>query len=110
MAFPRKFQALLEIEKEDMPPPKHLWLVWAVCGCSADACGWQGWILEGAFSTSEPTVGPTYLVPGSYESSCPMCHRELFRTAAAYRFDVSSTQIQPLIPGIDYKTTSIEFE
>lgn len=39
MSFPRKFQGILEIEQGDAPAPDYVWLVYAVCACSDEACG-----------------------------------------------------------------------
>jgi hypothetical protein len=47
MAFPRKFQNLLEIERGDVPNPDY------VCAISPHACGWGGWMIEAAFQNGD---------------------------------------------------------
>ena len=107
MGFPRKFKHLLEIDREDMPPPKQVILTYSVCATHRDACEWQGWILEAAFNTSEVTCGPDHLLPSNYSSKCPRCGSDLFGTDASYRFDPSSQQ--KLLP-FDFETAPMEYD
>jgi hypothetical protein len=113
MAFPRKFQHLLEIELGDVETPDYVWLVYAVCAVTAEGCGWGGWMIEGAFQRSEerhPTGTGDRLLPAMDEQVCPRCGRETFRTGTQIRFEPSPDQSQPWQPGRDYEVVPIEYE
>jgi len=56
MGFPRKFKALLETKLNDVESPDYLWLTYAVCAMSTDACGWGGWIVDGAFKKTDESI------------------------------------------------------
>lgn len=114
MAFPRKFKKLLELELSDVEKPDYVWLTYAVCGGSADACGWAGWAIEAAFSfTSEhyPTGTGDKLLEALDDLTCPRCGKDLFRTAASIRFEPSEDQT-PVhgLPGVDYDVVPREYE
>lgn len=114
MAFPRKFKELLESGLSDVEKPDYAWLTYAVCGCSADACGWAGWVIEAAFRRTEkhfPTGTGDKALQAIGSSACPRCGKELFRTAASIRFEPSEDQT-PVhgVPGVDYDVEPMEYE
>jgi len=84
--FPEKFKHLLEMRQGDVESPRHVCLVYAVCGHETHSCGWHGWILAAAWrdpGQGDPDGDPyDYLLPGAYESDvrCPRCGRALAST------------------------------
>ena len=108
MPLPRKFKNLLELTYEQVERPSYVWLNYAVCGCEADSCGWQGWIVESAFVRREGD--DDLLLPADDHLDCPKCGKPLFRTEVTYRFEPSEDQTHPLIPGVDYEETPMEYE
>jgi hypothetical protein len=109
MAWPLKFKALLEIEKNDIPKPSHVWATYCVCACSKSACGWGGWMLEAIFSNPKAKQGED-LLPSPSELLCPECGMPLFRTRASYRFDRSKNQRPPGgVAGIDYEVLPMKY-
>ena len=42
MSFPLKFQSLIEPNANDVEAPDYVWLAYAVCALTPDACGWAG--------------------------------------------------------------------
>lgn len=112
MPFPRKFQGLLEIERGDVPIPDYVWLVYAICALSDDACGWGGWMIEAAFQSGDggyPTATGDALLPAVDQQVCPCCGRETFRTGASVRMVPSEDQRLPQEPGADYEVTPIDY-
>jgi hypothetical protein len=106
MSFPRKFRHLIETELTDVEAPDYVWLVYAVCALSADACGWGGWMIEAAFKRTgeaHPTATGDKLLSAVDEQVCPRCGRETYRTGAAVRLAPSQEQDPPLRPGVDYE-------
>jgi hypothetical protein len=67
--------------------PDYFVMTYAVCGCSKDACGWGGWMIEAAFKRTEKKDWPTYtgdkLLNAFDLQLCPRCGRETFRTGAS---------------------------
>jgi hypothetical protein len=114
MPFPRKFQPLLELELPDVDRPDYAWLVYSVCACTPDACGWGGWVLDGAFQKLSPEIRATRrqdkVLPGIYHPGCPRCGKPLFRTGADLRLEPSLDQTPALIPGVDYQVVPMEYE
>jgi hypothetical protein len=104
MPFPRKFKALLE--GSPAVTPDYLWLVYAVCGCERESCGWHGWVIETACCVTgerHATGSGGRLVESDDYLRCPKCGRDLYRTDSV-RFDRSPDQTQPGgTPGIDYE-------
>lgn len=114
MPFPKHFQPLLEISSDEVGTPDYVWLVYAVCAVEAGSCGWQGWIIDGAFRrsvTHHPTGTGDELLSAPYDQKCPVCGRTLFRTSVEARFDLSADQT-PVhgVPGRDYEVEPIEYE
>ena len=108
-AVPRKFAPLLEIDRGDVETPDYVWLVYAVCACSEDACGWGGWMIEAAFKKTEErhwTRTGDKLLSAMDEQVCPRCGRETFRTGATLRLVPSEDQKPPWEPGKDYQSPS----
>lgn len=110
MALPRKFKHLLEIELSDVEPPDYASLVFCVCACEVDACGWSGWLLEAAFKadgkTHDSWTGDRVL---SSDSSfrCPRCARPLYRTGASVRVET----VGPFPPArFEYESLPIEYD
>ena len=98
MAYPRKFQRLLEIERGDVPGPDYVWLVYAVCATSPHSCGWGGWMIEAAFQTGErghPAGTGDTLVPVQDRQVCPRWGLELFRAGDSLRMVPSEDQTVP---------------
>ena len=113
MPFPRKFQHLIETELTDVEAPDYVWLVYAVCALSSDACGWGGWMIEGAFKyTGEdhPTATGDKLLSAIDDQVCPRCGRGTYRTGATLRFEPCENQGLPLQPGVDYALIPPEYE
>jgi hypothetical protein len=116
MAFPRKFQPLIEIERGDVAVPDYVWLVYAVCAVTQDACGWGGWMIEAAFqgdgkgTGDHPTATGDALLPAMDEQICPVCGGETYRTGASVRMVPSEDQRLPQEPGVDYEVADIEYE
>jgi hypothetical protein len=113
MAFPRRFQHLIETELDDVEAPDYVWLVYAVCAISPDACGWGGWMIEAAFrrtGESHPTGTGDKLVGAQDEQVCPRCGKETYRTGATLRFERSADQSPPRRAGIDYEVVQPTYE
>ncbi len=112
MPFPRKFKPLLDLELPDVDRPDYAWLVYAVCACSKDACGWGGWMIDTVRQISrEHGKTRDKPLPAVTLQTCPNCGRDLFRTGAELRFEPSIDQT-PLdrIPGVDYQVAPMKFE
>ena len=110
MPFPRKFKSLLEIEKNDIAKPSHVWMAYYVCAVKKKSCGWGGWLAEAVFSNPRAKSGED-LLPSPSEMLCPECGRPLFKTAASYRFDISKNQRLPGgTPGADYEVLPIRYK
>ena len=113
MPFPRKFRERLESTLQDVQRPDYLWLVYAVCGVEKDSCGWEGWVTDGVFqATTERHPSSTGDKPlPQMDDKCPRCSKQLFRTSAALRFDVSNDQRSPYgEPSKDYQVAPIKYE
>ncbi len=113
MAYPRKFNPLLDIELPDIDRPDYAWLVYAVCACSKKACGWGGWIIDAVYQYSpelQTTTRRDKPLPALTLQKCPLCGRDLFRTAADLRFEPSLDQTPISVPGVDYRVVPMEFE
>jgi hypothetical protein len=106
MAFPHKFKKLLESKDNDVDRPDYLWLVYAVCGCEEDSCGWQGWIIDGVFKA---TCSNDTLLPSAATEDCPNCGKPLFRTEVELKFSPSEDQSGGLIRNVDYEVGEIEY-
>ena len=112
VSFPRKFQKLLEIERGNVVVPDYVWMVYAVCAVSQEACGWGGWIIEAAFQAGGgdyPTSTGDALLPAQDQQVCPRCGRETFRTGAGVRVVPSEDQEPPLKAGQDYEVSPMEY-
>ncbi|MEM0967246.1 MAG: hypothetical protein AAGJ81_13960 [Verrucomicrobiota bacterium] len=107
MGFPKKFKEKLEKEISDVECFEGAWITWAVCGCSEDACGWEGWILEDVFSGVK---GNREHHSASTNQICPVCGQDLFRTGASVKVKPDSDQTPDLIEGVDYETSPIEYD
>ena len=72
--------------------PDYAVLTFAVCTISENACGWGGWLLEGAFALSEDKSGilanGDNPMPSVNLQICPNCRGELFRTDTARVYDL----------------------
>ena len=71
--------------------PDYAVLTFAVCGVDENACGWGGWMLEGAFETGASKTGilenGDNPLPSVTLQICPNCAGTLFRTDTAKLFD-----------------------
>lgn len=97
MPFPRKFKNLLELGLSDVEAPDYVWLTYAVCACTPDACGWGGWIVELAAKIDPEkrhltASGDKPLEALGPEQVCPACGKPLFRTGASVRLVPSADQ------------------
>jgi hypothetical protein len=112
MKFPRKYKNLLEIELKDVEIPDYVWLVYAVCACNKDSCGWRGWMIEFAAKKNKknhPTSTGDKFLSAMDNQICPKCGRVLFRTGASIKLEPSKDQTPPLKEGIDYDVIPIEY-
>lgn len=107
MTFPKKFRERLELTRKDVRIPSEAWIVYAVCGCEKESCGWEGWMIESATLTSAD--GEVHL-PCMNEQICPNCGRALFRTDTQTKMQYSDDQSGHLIPGVGFETPPIEYE
>ena len=111
MAFPKKFKELIEIDVGDVPTPDYAWLTYAVCACSADACGWGGWMIESVMTeTPQGMPHDKGSLSAVDKQKCPECGRETFRTGATVRLEPSADQNPRLKAGVDYEVAPIEYE
>jgi hypothetical protein len=113
MAFPRRFQALIETTLEEVDKPDYAWLMYAVCAVTRESCGWQGWIISAVYQYSPELLmatGRDKLLPADYEARCPRCNLPLFGTSAKLRFEPSRDQT-PIggVAGVDYEVAPIEY-
>lgn len=92
MAFPRKFQKLIETRLGDVEHPDYVLLTYAVCACDSDSCGWGGWILEGAFKDDSSRKRDGRVLSGDYSQKCPQCGKNTFRTDATLELHPASDQ------------------
>jgi hypothetical protein len=107
MPFPLKFRDRLELTKKDIDIPQNAWLVYAVCGCEADSCGWEGWILESVIKTiQDKDIQLKY----DHHQICPNCAKTMFRTDTKIKMKYSKDQSGLLTPGIDYETDPMKYE
>ena len=111
--FPLKFKQLIETQRGDIELPDVVWLVYAVCACEHDSCGWTGWLIEALYKKEEKnTAGEAgkRLLSANYEQKCPNCHKQLFRTDISLQLEVSTNQT-PIhgIAGVDYEVAKIEY-
>jgi hypothetical protein len=108
MTLPQKHRGLIDLTLNDVERPDYAWLVYAVCAVTEDACGWGGWIIEGAFKKTEERhatgTGDKALPVADDLQACPRCRGLLFRTSASIRMSPSEDQT-PVhgLPGIDYE-------
>jgi hypothetical protein len=112
MPFLRKFSHLLE-PVTAAEAPDYVWLAYAVCAVTRDACGWGGWMIAGAYGRDgqrHPTGTGDRMLPAADEQLCPRCGRETFRTGQELRLEPSADQSPPLREGIDYTAAPIEYE
>jgi len=115
MGFPKKFKHLLESTVDDVDRPDYLWLSFAVCATTAEACGWGGWMIEGAYKNTgkhDPTASGDQLLSFDNESQrCPRCSHPLFRTEVSLRFTPSQDQTNLTgVAGVDYEVAPMEYD
>src|SRR3954468_19057855 len=101
------FRALRDLTLPDVEAPDYVWLTYAVCAVAPDACGWGGWMLEGAFRRDgqrHATGTGDRALSAADTQVCPRCGRDTFRTAASLRLEPSADQ-RPVhgVPGIDHE-------
>ena len=114
MPYLRRFKKLLETELTDVVRPDYMWLTYAVCAVSRDACGWGGWIIEGVFQirphgNDQPRTD--IVLNANEQQICPICGEVVYRTGASLRFEPSLDQTHTWAqPGIDYDIAPMEWE
>ncbi len=114
MSFPKKFKKLLETSYNDIDLPDYSWIVYAVCGCDEDSCGWKGWIIDGIFKKDghqHPTGTMDKSLPIAENQNCPICGKQLFRTDVNIKFVPSKNQ-KPVHgdPNVDYEVKPIQYD
>jgi hypothetical protein len=107
MPFPIKFKDRLELTLKDLDTPLQAWLVYAVCGCEQDSCGWEGWILE---SVSKTVQQKEIQLDCDHNQICPKCGKTMFRTNTQIKMEYAKDQSGVLVPGNDYETTPMKYE
>jgi len=107
MPFPKKFKERLELTRKDVKIPSESWIVYAVCGCAKDSCGWEGWMIE---SVSLKNAESEFDLPCMNKQICPNCGKTLFRTDTQIKMQYSEDQSGRLIPGVDFEISPIEYE
>jgi hypothetical protein len=105
--FPKKFKNKLELTKADLKIPDEAWLVYAVCGCDDDSCGWEGWMIESASQTNHD---PKKQLNCMNEQVCPNCNKMLFRTDSQIKMKYSQDQSGLLVAGKDYDVVPMKYE
>jgi hypothetical protein len=89
MPFPLKFKEKLETTKKDIDIPDEVWIVYAICGCEKDSCGWEGWTLE---SVLKKMNTKEIQLKCMHDQICPDCGQELFRTDTQIKMKYSKDQ------------------
>jgi hypothetical protein len=107
MPFPKKFKERLELTRKDVKIPSEVWIVYAVCGCEKDSCGWEGWMIE---SANLKSADDEVALPCIDEQICPNCGKALFRTDTQIKMRYSEDQSDRFIPGVDFEISPIEYE
>lgn len=110
MPHPRKFENLLDIDCVDVAAPDYVWLVYAACALSHDACGWGGWMIEAAFQNGDgghPTTTGDALLPAQDQQICPRCRRATFRTGASIRLVQSEDQRPQLVSVVEDEVVAL---
>ena len=113
MPFPPQFRHLLELSAADVEASDYVWLVYAVCAVTPDACGWGGWMIEAAFkhdAARHPTGTGDRPLSAVDEQVCPRCGRATFRTGVTLRLEPSPEQEPPRRAGTDDTVSPIEYE
>jgi hypothetical protein len=84
---------LQDITASDVHLPDYVVITYAVCSVDENACGWAGWLLEGAFAISEDSSGILSNGDNPMRSAtlqiCPNCRGTVFRTDTAHVYDLS---------------------
>ena len=106
MPFPNKFRKLIETTSNEVEQPDFVWLVYAVCACEEDSCGWAGWIIDGVFVRKDTSDS---LLSSHLCEACPKCGKPLFRTDVTIKYVPSEDQTPRLALGIDYEQGEIEY-
>jgi len=113
MGLPAKFRHLIERTSAEVESPDYVWLAYAVCALTKEACGWEGWMIEAAFrrdGQKHPTGTGDRLLSAADEQVCPRCGRGTFITEVTLRVEPSVDQSTRLRAGIDYEVVPIEYE
>jgi len=106
MAFPLKFKNRLELTRADVDLPLEAWIVYAVCGCEHDSCGWEGWMIECVFSGKDPEK----TLKCMNEQICPVCRKRVFRTDTQIRMVYSDDQSGSFVVGKDFESMPMKYE
>ncbi len=107
MPFPKKFKTRLELTKNNDDIPQHSWLVYAVCECEDDSCGWAGWTLESVIKTDQDQE---IQLSCGHHQICPICGKTMFRTNTKIKMEYAKDQSGQLDPGIDYEIEPMKYE
>jgi hypothetical protein len=83
---------LQDLTASDIRSPDYVVVTYAVCSVDENACGWAGWLLEGAFAISEDKSGilanGDNPLPSVSLQICPNCGGTVFRTDTAQQYDL----------------------
>jgi hypothetical protein len=84
---------LQDLTASDVIPPAYVVVTYAVCTVNENACGWAGWLLEGAFAISEDKSGilanGDNPLPSVSVQICPNCGGTVFRTDTAQLYNLA---------------------
>jgi hypothetical protein len=91
--------ALSDARHGQVRPPDNATLTYSICGPDADACGWEGWLLEDASINTVATNGNRQKghLPAVTLQICPNCRKTLFRTDS--RFELQCSGATPPFTG-----------
>ena len=91
-----------------IPVERQPWaviLTYSVCLSPPEECGWEGWILEGAFSSARGNTGLGFeALPCKTDQVCSYCSGELFRMENRYVF--SAEQGREEVDDFELRTRS----
>ena len=93
MLSQNEIERLQNLTNSDVYLPDYAILTYAVCAIDENGCGWGGWLLEGAFATSDAKDGilanGDHPLPSIDLQICPNCRGEVFRTDTAQVYDLT---------------------
>ncbi|WP_374574753.1 hypothetical protein [Phenylobacterium sp.] len=89
MTMPRRFAKLRNTTLADVETPDYVEITYAACAVEEAACGWGGWMIEGACRHVQgqrfPTASGDEPLPAACQQMCPNCGGTTFRASASLR-------------------------